>query len=924
MKNKKLLSFGLFLNIILIVFIGIMYDVTLNQNVFDNNPYAESIYFIGSVILLLTTIVLIVMFLHEESTKYNKIVYPLVSAIIGSGIATLAFVYSSMYPFGDNNIMMVDMWGQYTPMLADFKSLLTGDGNLFYTNQIGLGTGYLPLFGYYLASPFNLLLILFPIEFLPQAFMLITILKIGFCAAAFTSCAQYLYSKTSISTITCGVMYSGMFFILAYSWCIMWLDALIMLPICVMLLEKMLKTRKILAYSVVLGITVALNFYMAFIVCIFLFLYWLVWVFKEERRKSEVIQSFKVFMIGSLIGGGLSAIITIPVILGLQGTSAANDALPMWKSMMPLFNIPTQMLYNSELTIRSGNYANIGCGVLSIVSVALYFTTKDIPVRRRIVYGCLLAILVLSLTINRLDLIWHGFHTPNDLPYRYSFIYSFVVLLITCDLMQYAHKLSLHTIAKTAAVVFVWLVISDVVGEERLSFSMMFVSLFLMSIYFGAYALCSYKKQSLLIEYVVFFIVVLEVLSQSSIHRFQMDSQEGYGSHSNWTSNENIARQSVADAFNELSDEAFYRSEILPLMTFQDSALFGFDGISSFASTYYYTTTKTMKNLGYESNGINSSVYRSFMPTIDSLLGIQYVALRTNLDNYKGLTKVDEFDLSQDGWYIYENETSLSLGYVGTEQLKNYTSTKYDPIETQNELYAALTGIEDQLFLLNPLKAVDNASYNASEITINETSFSIPNKGASAVASFEVEIEHPGHVFIYIDCGAANDIVVNGVNSWNYPENQPYFIDNSHRVIGDKVTIDITNEGVSGNIYVATINEEVFQSSINKIRENEMTVNKWEDGLIEGEVTAQEDGIIMLTIPYDKGWSMWVDNKKVEVFAIDEAFIGANISEGTHTIKLKYTPPGFIIGCAISLSCAILLVIMNYKKKIKWLKGSIS
>ncbi len=925
-KRKNILILAIILNAAILLFLSAMYEVVVTQEVFKENAIGQITYFMGSGLLLIFSSSLSVILIQKRRLqKKAKWMYPLISGIISASIATLAFVFASMFPWGDNNIMMVDMWGQYTPMLADLKALLMGDGSWFYTNQIGLGTNFLPLFGYYLASPFNLLLVFFPTAYLPQAFMLITIIKIALCGAAFTACAQYLFNRQHIATITCGVMYSGMFFILAYSWCIMWLDVLILLPLCVMLLERMLKTKKMVLYSVTLAITIALNFYMAFIVCIFLALYWLVWAFKEERTKEEIMQGFITFVVASLLGGGLSALITLPVVLGLQGTSAANDTLPAWNTQMPLFNIPTQMLYNTTLTIRSGNYANIGCGILALVSGFLYFTTKAIPVRRRIVYGALLVLLALSFTINRLDLIWHGFHAPNDLPYRYSFIWSFVLLIMTCDLMQYIETISTKTLLKTAAVMSAWLMLVDVVSDERLSFSVLFVSLLFISLYFVVILYSSITKHTAVASVLILFVVIMEVLSQSSIHRFQMDKQEGYGSQGNWTSEENSGRQHVARAFNELSTDSFYRSEMLPLMTFQDSALFNYEGISSFASTYYYTTTKTMKNLGYESNGINSSVYRSFMPTIDSLLGIKYIALRSDLSNYQGLNTIENYDLSNVGWYLYENETALSLGYMATAAIADYESTRYNPIQTQNDLYRALTGEDQSLFLLNSVKAVTNNYYTAHEITVNDTAFGIPNKGSESVATFEIEIEHPGHVFVYVDCTAAKDIVVKGVSTWNYPHNQPYFIDNSYRLAGDKVTIEVTSEGVSGNIYVATINEEVFESAINKLKDNELQVTTWENGLVEGTIDVSEAGVLMLSIPYDKGWSLSVDGNSTALLAIDEAFLGAYLEEGQHHIKLTYTPPGLIVGSILSVLSAIILFILTRFKIEELLKrlGSI-
>ncbi len=924
MKRNHLVVLIVCLNIIVFAFGTLTTDFAIDKGVF-NDSGIEGLYFIASILFLELAIFFGVHSIRQLKKGEDRIPVwknPLISGVFAIIIATLGFMFAGMYPFGDHNIMMVDMWGQYTPLLADLRNLIKEGGNWFYTNQVGLGTGFLPLFGYYLASPLNVLLVLFPIEYLPVGFMVITIIKIGLCAAAFTLCVQSIFKVKNVTTILTGVMYSGMFFILAYSWCIMWMDSLIMLPICVLLMERMLETKKFVAYSIAVAITVCLNFYMAFIICIFLAIYWVFWAIREERSKEEIFNGAKYFAIGSLLGGGMSAVLALPTFIGLQSTSAAGDSIPAWKSQMSLFDVSTQMLYNTSLTIRSKDMANVACGVLAIVSVPLYFFSESITKRRKLGFLFLLSILVLSFGINRLDLVWHGFHTPNDLPYRYSFIFSFIVLLMTCDLLNHAQNLSFDSIKKVGFGLIAWLMLAQVLGGDTFSFSRMYVSFALMALYLTSYCLMSvYKKDTRIIQVALLVIVVAEVWSQTSVHRYTMDSQEGYGTHSNWASAENIGRQDVVSAIHDdAQGTEFYRAEMLTMLTFQDGALYDFDGVSSYASTYYYTTTKTMKNLGFASNGINSSRYKGYMPTVDSLLGLRYVALRSDLSDYPGLTKVPA-DLGDSGWYLYENEESLSVGYVGTSSLESWTSTQYNPVQTQNTLYQALTGDMREVLQINSMSALSTATVNQSEVIIDGTHFVLPSKGSDVTASFEVLIEHPGHVFIYVDCGAATSVSVQGVSTWSYSQREPYFIDNSERAVGDRVQVDVTGNGVSGNIYVVSVNEDVYQQAMSTLDTRSIQVEAWEDGYLRGSFDTPIDGVMLLTIPYDTGWSIKVDGKNVPYFAVDEGLIGLQVSTGQHTIEMSYTPPGLVIGLGISAVSLVLMIGLTYmikKEKVKW------
>lgn len=70
---------------------------------------------------------------------------------------SLAYAYLGMWPVGVETGLIVDMHHQYAPLLADLRDMLLHGGSPLYSFHVGLGSSYLPLFAYYLASPFNLL-----------------------------------------------------------------------------------------------------------------------------------------------------------------------------------------------------------------------------------------------------------------------------------------------------------------------------------------------------------------------------------------------------------------------------------------------------------------------------------------------------------------------------------------------------------------------------------------------------------------------------------------------------------------------------------------------------------------------------------------------------------------------------------------------
>ena len=98
---------------------------------------------------------------------------------------------------------------------------------------------------------------------------------------------------------------------------------------------------------------------------------------------------------------------------------------------------------------------------------------------------------------------------------------------------------------------------------------------------------------------------------------------------------------------------------------------------------------------------------------------------------------------------------------------------------------------------------------------------------------------------------------------------------------------------------------------------------KWEsDSILNGTVTAREDGYFVTSIPMQKGLKLYVDGKETKLEIVNTAFAGAKISAGFHSIDLRFDAPGQKYGKRASLLSAVLFVIWEagtvlYKKKRK-------
>ena len=107
---------------------------------------------------------------HKVGQKIDQLTkkkaYPYVMAFfIPFVICVIICIGNGVYPFGDNCILHIDMYHQYCPFFTEFLNKLRTGGSLQYSWNLGLGSDFVSLYAYYLASPLNLLIVLCPKRF---------------------------------------------------------------------------------------------------------------------------------------------------------------------------------------------------------------------------------------------------------------------------------------------------------------------------------------------------------------------------------------------------------------------------------------------------------------------------------------------------------------------------------------------------------------------------------------------------------------------------------------------------------------------------------------------------------------------------------------------------------------------------------------
>ena len=372
-----------------------------------------------------------------------------------------AFALAKVAPFGENTMFVTDLFHQYFPFLSDYHSKLQSGGSLLWTWASGGGTNYLGLMAYYLASPLNLLSVFFPAEALSSFVTIETCVKIGLAGLFFALFLRITFKKRDISIVAFGIMYALCAFIMGYYWNIIWLDTVALLPLVVAGTFALLREGKFRLYIISLALAVLANYYMGLFVCVFVVLVSVGYTIVEWNGWRKTLRDFFKMLGCSIVSIMISALLTLPAYFALGYSHASNNSFPQNFSVnmggtadlggvLSGFGKTISNTLAFVMPTKKEGLPNVYCGVFVIFLAILFLFCSKIKKRERFYCLGLLVFFMLSFVIRQLDYIWHGFHFPNMLPHRFSFLFSFV--LIYMAFRVFTNLDSLRPIAVLAAI----------------------------------------------------------------------------------------------------------------------------------------------------------------------------------------------------------------------------------------------------------------------------------------------------------------------------------------------------------------------------------------------------------------------------------------------------------------------------------------
>ncbi|MCQ2511868.1 MAG: YfhO family protein, partial [Lachnospiraceae bacterium] len=756
------------------------------------------------------------------------------------------YIIRGIFPFGDEMYLRSDMYHQYAPFMKLFQSLIKSGGSLEYTWNIGLGSNFMSTYAYYLASPLNWIIGLFPSTIVPEIMSSFIILKAGLMSATFTYYLTRKFGKKNLCSTCFGIFYAMSGYMCAYSWNLMWLDCLVLLPLMMLGLERLVKDGKTLLYTACLGLSVLSNYYIAIMMCIYSVLYFLYLMAAEVDLvgAGEVLKRTGRFIVYSIIGGCIGAVCALPALLALFGTASAGSGFPStFSAYFNLLELFAHGMMNSKVTMISEGYVpNIFCSVLCFALIPLFCLNKKIKLGQRIGKSILMIFLWVSFSFNVLSYIWHGFHLPNSLPARQSFIYIFLILTICYEVFlkihQYKYKQIMICFAGAIAAVFAL----QMLFSEKYSINNAFVNAGFLFVYL--LVICLYKrgkenrKGKRKAYKKAFRILVFVILMVVSIAEVSINADEtGYSTTDRPSYVED--NEKITALLESVPDTDFYRVEKQHRRTKNDGAWSEYRSASIFSSVTLEALSDMYESFGMQS-GTNSFSYYGNTPLTSALLGVRYklsdIALKDSLYSYFG---------GDEEMYLYKSKYSLPLGFMVKDTVQAEFNPKGDnPFTVQNDFIEAAKR-------LNPLFEIGR-SLSGSKI--------------------ELKVEEDSRQLVYVNKKMDNlkvDIYRDGEleDSKNFSSLECRMVlDLGDYKAKDRLEISSPDEDAGIiTLIPAVLNYETLDKTMTTLGENPWVVTEFSGGKVTGEVEVTSEYTTMFTtIPYEKGWTVTVKKKKTE------------------------------------------------------------
>lgn len=850
----------------------------------------------------------------------------LIDALIGSGILlsviTITFLVLGFAPFGNHHFAIADANIQYLDLFGFLKDVFEGKNSISYSFSNILGSNNIGVFAYYLSSPVNLLLLLFDKDNLVLFYNIAVAVKLVICVITFTVFLNSRFENKIPRPFIWifSISYALMTYNIVQSANIMWLDGVYMLPLMLLGVYKITKEKSPLLFSISTASSLLFNWYSAGINCIFAVI-WLVLelLLNDNQKISNIIRSIIHLLLGFLFAALISAALILPTIYCLSlGKGNSFD----WNNFNIGFagNILSVIPENSIGAISSKEAMSVYCGSFIIIGLLVFFAYEK-SIAKRITGAVFLFLSILILYWQPFILTFSLFKVASSYYSRYSYVSTFLIIFISAAAFLFLSEkkkrqsfriLPLCIIGVASISVCIIIILNESVSRNvSLKYNfitlMFFSALLILTVLFLRYN--NKKGFSKVILLVLSIISIVELALNTGLllkNEFsdtnkahiddylataykQIETIENDNSPKPYRINRTVVRERNQTNFQAHYDESFF---------------FNYFGIGSYTSCTDSHQIKLLDRLGYQIAGNCMNIINDSVLSTDSLLGAKYITVK------EPLNFLTETSYRNDTEHLYKNDFAFPLAFkISKDSEINYESSFRDTFDYQNRLFSNLTGIEKNIF-----NRVDFIKENSEDKTV----FILNNIS-----------KDPVYGYFFYNKNANGLVSINGKNICGYAKwmTPSIFRIPSSQTNGNSLTIELTADDLEAftqagfcSLDISVLSEMSNRANLNSAKNIIM-----ENSFFSCDIDADSGDKLFTSIPYQKGWSISVNNTLVEPELLYDCLMIIPLQNGTNRIEMNYTLPYLkegIILTIIGITSMVVYVIVF--KKFLYNRSSVS
>lgn len=639
--------------------------------------------------------------------KYPKGVLYVSSALLPMTIMLVVWFFMGIYPFGNKSLMTIVFDQQYISFYGLLKNaILSGDlSSLTYSFTKSIGGDMIGELGYYLMSPFNIIYVLLPLNYIGLSVFLTIWLRYGAFGLSFAHLLIKRYKgaeskRWMVPLFATAYALSGM--LVSYQMNVIFYDAMFMLPLVILYLEQLLDGKAAYPYAFVLGLTVFLQFYMGYMISLFVVLYACYYLSPclsvegtwKVKLKHYLQPLWDVFLY-SILGAASASILFVPVFFNLiesKGQAGGAMTFSMAFQINPLDILSKLTIggYDAQSGWSAGpNLPNIYIGALGFIGFILYFLSRRIVKERRWAAGVVTLIFFTSFVNEFVSKIWHMGQNPAGFFFRFSWLFSFFMLLLAYQALKEKFKISrrgklLSVVALVLSAIYLYTkdftylpkkqpeALTLFINGHFIAFLILLVSATAAGFYlYWERSAKSQKEKERVLLIATGFVVVLVLLLQtgylfsrvaltlliylavlallrprmiclavvllSTLTVFEL----GYNAYLSQVTfsyvnvdkfvDGTLSVKRVTDKIQENADQPFYRIATTFAYSRTTPSLIGYPGLSTFSSNLERSTMNHFAYMG-DQGGDEAIEYENGTPLTDALYGVRYYMDVKDLD----------------------------------------------------------------------------------------------------------------------------------------------------------------------------------------------------------------------------------------------------------------------------------------------------